>query len=97
VDTVTIDVTLIGLLAVVGGRPEIRCEVPTGTSLPTFISQLSEELPPDFKSFALEKNGDVYPGIMFIIDSKLIPPRFINTCLLEKDCVLKIMPIVSGG
>jgi len=81
----------------VGGRPEIRYEVTSGTPLPRFIAQLSECLGPDFKKFVLDKSGAIYPGIMIIRDGAVISPRLLPTYRLEKDCTLKIMPIVSGG
>lgn len=96
-DTVTMDVRLVGLLAMVGGRPEIRYKVPPGTPLPRFMAQLSECLGPDFKKFVLDKSGAIYPGIMIIRDGAVIPPRLLASYRLEKDCILKIMPIISGG
>lgn len=96
-DTVTIEVRLVGLLATVGGRSEIRYDVPSGTLLPRFMAQLLECLGPDFKKLVLDKSGAIYPGIMIIRDGAVIPPRLLPTYRLEKDCTLKIMPIVSGG
>lgn len=96
-DSATIEVRLVGLLETVGGRPEIRCEVLPGTPLPRFMAELSEYLGPDFKKFVLDKSGAIYPGIMIIRDGAIIPPRFLASYRFEKNCVLKIMPIISGG
>ena len=59
--------------------------------------QLSEYLGPDFKKFVLDKSGAIYQGIMITRDGAVIPPRLLPTYRLEKDCTLKIMPVVSGG
>jgi hypothetical protein len=61
------------------------------------MSQLSERLGPDFRNFVMQKNGDLYAGIMFMQDGALVPPRLLQTYTLQKDCILTIIPIVSGG
>ena len=94
---VTIEVRLLGLLALVGKQTKIRHAIPAGTLLSAFMSQLSERLGPDFRNFVMDKNGHIYPGIMFVQDKKIISPRILPTFRLEKECVLSIMPIVSGG
>ena len=96
-DTVTIDVKLVGLLATVAKCGGARLEVPRGTSMPLFMTQLAKYMGPTFEKFLVGKRGVLFPGVIIMIDGTVIPLRLLPAYRLEKDSILEIQPVVSGG
>lgn len=96
-ETIRIQVRLVGFLVALAGVAETELVVAAGTRLPEVMSLLGDRLGSEFRDLVLTRTGEVYPGIVVAVEGRTVPANRISEQALTGDCRLRIAPIVAGG